>query len=72
MLKSPLWNERMTIKYTEVVNTTFVVKVKPTDKSGDLDDSVEIFQLFHWLLQNVSMLMEARPVPTTQGIEVKV
>lgn len=33
---------------------------------------VEIFQLFHRLLQNVSVLMEARPGPTTREREVKV
>lgn len=44
---------------------------KPRVRRGELDDSFKIFWLFHWPLQNVSVLMEPRP-GTTQGKEVKV
>lgn len=45
---------------------------KPRVKRGELDDSSEIFWLFHRPLQNVSVLTEPRPGTATQGKEVKV
>lgn len=54
-------------RHTTGEDVTFVVQVQPTVKSGELDDSAEIFQLFHRLLQNASALLEPRQVQLLRG-----